>query len=94
MKEIWAALKFTTLATALLRSLILCLSSLARSLGLSLSLTRTHLAGENQTEEDGYGELAVAEEDDVEQVRVGRVLQEEPAKKERATRIRTGKAVM
>ena len=76
MKEIWSALKFTTLATALLRSLILCLSSL----GLSLSLTRTHLAGENQTEEDGYGELAVAEEDDVEQVRVGRVLQEEPEK--------------
>ena len=39
-----------------------------------------HLAGENQTEEDGYGELAVAEEDDVQQVRVGRVLQEEPEK--------------
>ena len=39
----------------------------------------THLAGEDQTEEDGYGELAVAEEDDVQQVRVGRVLQEEPA---------------
>ena len=74
-----------------MRSLLLA-RSLARS--LSLSLTRTHLAGENQTEEDGYGELAVAEEDDVQQVRVGRVLQEEPAKKERATRIRTGKAVM
>ena len=40
-----------------------------------------HLAGENQTEQDGYGELAVAEEDDVEQVRVGRVLQEEPENK-------------
>ena len=38
----------------------------------------THLAGEDQTEEDGYGELAVAEEDDVQQVRVGRVLEEEP----------------
>ena len=34
----------------------------------------THLAGEDQTKEDGYGELAVAEEDDVQQVRVGRVL--------------------
>ena len=38
----------------------------------------THLAGEDQTKEDGYGELAVAEEDDVEEVRVGGVLQEKP----------------
>ena len=44
------------------------------------SVCNAHLAGENQTEEDGYGELAVAEEDDVQQVRVGRVLQEEPEK--------------
>ena len=37
-----------------------------------------HLAGEYQAEEDGNGELAVAEEDDVEEVWVGGVLQEKP----------------
>ena len=37
-----------------------------------------NLAGEDETEQDGDGELAVAEEDDVEEVRVGGVLQEKP----------------
>ena len=43
-------------------------------------LTNSYLAGEYETEEDGDGELAVTEEDDVEEVRVGWVLQEKPAK--------------
>ena len=38
------------------------------------------LAGEYETEQDGDGQLAVTEEDDVEEVRVGWVLQEKPAK--------------
>ena len=38
------------------------------------------LAGEYETEQDGDGQLAVTEEDDVEEVRVGGVLQEKPAK--------------
>ena len=37
-----------------------------------------HLAGEYETEQDGDGQLAVTEEDDVEQVWVGGVLQEKP----------------
>ena len=43
------------------------------------SIAPSHLAGEYEAEEDGDGELAVTEEDDVEQVRVGGVLQEKPA---------------
>ena len=43
-------------------------------------LTNSYLAGEYETEQDGDGELAVTEEDDVEEVRVGWVLQEKPAK--------------
>lgn len=38
----------------------------------------SHLAGEYQAEEDGDSQLAVTEEDDVEQVWVGGVLQEKP----------------
>ena len=37
-----------------------------------------HLAGKYQAEQDGDGELAVAEEDDVEEVRVGGMLEEKP----------------
>ena len=37
-----------------------------------------YLAGKDEAEEDGDGELAVTEEDDVQQVRVGWVLQEKP----------------
>jgi hypothetical protein len=40
-----------------------------------------YLAGEYEAEQDGDGELAVAEEDDIEQVRVSRVLQEKPTNK-------------
>ena len=43
------------------------------------SIAPSHLAGEYEAEEDSDGELAVTEEDDVEQVRVGGVLQEKPA---------------
>ena len=39
---------------------------------------KSDLAGEYETEQDGDGELAVTEEDDVEEVRVGGVLQEKP----------------
>ena len=41
---------------------------------VTMSAGPAHLAGEYQAEEDGDGQLAVAEEDDVQQVRVGRVL--------------------
>ena len=43
-------------------------------------LTNSYLAGEYETEQDGDGELAVTEKDDIEEVRVGWVLQEKPAK--------------
>ena len=43
---------------------------------------KTHLAGEDQAEENGDGQLTVAEEDDVEEVGVGGVLEEEPERGE------------
>lgn len=39
-----------------------------------------YLAGENKTEKDRDGELTVTEEDYVEQVWVGRMLQKEPGR--------------
>ena len=45
---------------------------------VTMWVAAAHLAGEYQAEEDGNGQLAVAEEDDVEEVRVGGVLQEKP----------------
>ena len=39
--------------------------------------TATYFAGEDEAEEYGDGELAVAKEDDVEQVWIGRMLEEE-----------------
>ena len=45
-----------------------------------MSAGPAHLAGEYQAEEDGDGQLAVAEEDDVEEVGVSRMLEEEPEK--------------
>ena len=48
---------------------------------MSLYVHIPHLAGEYQAEQDGDGELAVAEEDDVEEVRVGGMLQEKPERK-------------
>ena len=43
-------------------------------------MTNSYLAGEYETEQDSDGELAVTEKDDIEEVRVGWVLQEKPAK--------------
>ena len=40
----------------------------------------SHLAGEDETEEDGDGQLTVTEEYYVEKVGIGRMLQEKPEK--------------
>ena len=51
---------------------------LLKKLNVIRILINSYLAGEYETEQDGDGELAVAKEDDVEEVRVGWVLQEKP----------------
>jgi len=40
--------------------------------------TATHLAAEDEGQEQGHRKLGVAEKDDVQQIRIGRRLQEEP----------------
>ena len=45
---------------------------------VTMWVAAANLAGEYQAEEDGDGELTVAEEDDVEEVGVSGVLEEEP----------------
>ena len=39
---------------------------------------QTYFTSKNEAQQNGYGELTMAKEDDVEQIRVGGFLQEEP----------------
>ena len=54
---------------------------------VTMWVVAAHLAGEYQAEEDGDGQLAMAEEDDVEEVGVGGVLEEEPERGEAPIKI-------
>ena len=43
-----------------------------------MNFPNVYLAGEYQTQKDGYSELTVTEEDDVKKIWVGWMLKEEP----------------
>ena len=45
---------------------------------MNFNSLQTYFASKNEAQQNGYGELTMAKEDDVEQIRVGGFLQEEP----------------
>ena len=59
---------------------IFCLASARRGILRVNELDVCYLAGEYETQEDGDGQLTVAKEDDVKQIRVSWMLKEEPKK--------------
>lgn len=46
----------------------------------------TYLAAKNESQQQGHRQLCVAEEYDIEQIRIGRRLQEEPVKDKQRVR--------